>query len=128
MAWLVQHFHPAIIHFPIVLFLLTAAARTFSNQVPSSFIRLGLLLSIFFGLLAIVSGLVAAQPQLTPPDRLLTWHMRLASLWMGSVLYLYLTHDHEPERLITTLIWIAASLLIVAIGTLGGLMVYAFVR
>ncbi|WP_020376716.1 hypothetical protein [Sulfobacillus thermosulfidooxidans] len=128
MAWLIQHFHPAIIHFPIVLFLLTAVARNFSNHVPQSFIRLGLLLSLIFGLLAIVSGLVAAQPQLTPPDRLLTWHMRLASLWIGCVLYLYLAHDHEPERVFTTLIWIAATLLIVAIGTLGGLMVYAFVR
>lgn len=122
---LLSHLHPGIIHFPIVLFLLTALARVFSQKVPSWLIRLGLWLSIIFGLLALFSGLIAGQPQLFNMDSLLSWHLRLASLWMGCVLYLTLMQNHEAQSCFTTLIWVAASLLIVATATAGGIIVHS---
>ncbi len=120
-----EHLHPAIIHFPIVLFLLTALARAFTQKVPSALIQLGLWLSIAFGLLAIFSGLMTAQPQVSQFDSLLTWHLRLASIWMGCVLYLTLTQNRDAPQDITTWIWVLASLLIVATGTAGGVIVHS---
>ena len=123
-SWVISHLHPAIIHFPIALFLLTATARAFSERVPAPLIRLGLVGSIVFGLLALVSGLLAAQPHVIPPDLILTWHLRLASLWLACVLYLYWALDHHFPPAITTTLWIMASILLVAVGTLGGAMVH----
>ncbi len=120
-----NHLHPGIVHFPIVLFLLTALARAFSDKAPSWLIRLGLWMSIGMGFLALFSGLIAAQPHIVKLDSLLTWHLRLASLWMGCVLYLSMVQDHDVEPSLTTVIWIAASLLIIATATVGGIIVHS---
>lgn len=120
-----QHLHPAIIHFPIVLFLLTATARIFSKTIPAALIQLGLLLSIATGFLAIGTGLLAASPLIwsaAPP--VLRWHIAFAVSWWLMACYLYF--DFDRDTLPSLLLWLAATLAILGAGTLGGTMVHGF--
>ncbi len=122
---ILKHLHPAIIHFPIVIFLLTATAQVFSQTIPAELIRLGLLWSLLFGALAIGTGYLAAYPIVAATPAVLRWHIAAAAAWFILAAYLYKTFDSRGNETVTLAVWVLASLIMVALGTLGGWMVYS---
>lgn len=114
-----------LIHFPIVLFFLTAVGSIVAQDRHADWIRAGLLFSFLTGGLSVLSGLNAlSRLSLTGfPATLLTWHFALAFTWLAAVAALYfLPWRHWTARVM----FLVATLLLITVGTLGGTLVYHY--
>ncbi|MBX7242763.1 MAG: hypothetical protein K1X92_13555 [Bacteroidia bacterium] len=129
-------FHPLIIHFPIVLLLLSAvmyAYIAFTNETRyNSLTEILHVAGILFMALAIFSGQQAeAQIAHTPEiHEMLEQHARLAwiCVWVFGILFLWsklrLGRWKSPEKYLFVLVFVIASGILGYSAHLGGRMVY----